>query len=297
MRLLLALLALTPARARALADADALLRQGEYADAVQALEELGVQRPDDPDVWSRLATARYRAGDHEGAARAFDAADRARGGTASDDAFNAGNAHWLAGRLEQALDRYDEALRRDPGHAGATANRQLLIDELRQRRQDAPEEPESGEDGEPADGSSDGDGAADAGASEDGEPGEPGGGPQGEAAPGEGPAPGAQPGEVDDDAEPGERDGSADAAEGPPPEGDGGAAGGASDQELEPEVSSDPVAPGELTDPGGDGGDGALAQDDGSGPLSEGQAERLLQGVEEGRPRVTLSGAGSDRPW
>ena len=33
------------------------------------------------------------------------------------------------------------------------------------------------------------------------------------------------------------------------------------------------------------------------GPMTEAQAERLLESVEEGRPRVSIPGGRSERPW
>ena len=51
----------------------------------------------------------------------------------------------------------------------------------------------------------------------------------------------------------------------------------------------------------GEGEGGAAGAAEGAapeeGPMTSGQAERLLEGVEEGRPCVRIPGGGSERPW
>src|SRR5690606_29601577 len=83
-------------------------------------------------------------------------ASRLRGGEA-DSLYNAGNAHYQAGRLEEALTRYDQALESDPDHARAAHNRELLVQELEMRRQQQPPPPppqqgQGGESQQPRDG-------------------------------------------------------------------------------------------------------------------------------------------------
>ena len=143
--LLLAVLAAPrPALAGPLADVDALYRAEDYAGAASAFEDLVVERPGDVGLWSRLAAARFRAGDYDGAARAYDFA--AGLGGRADDVFGAGNAHWLAGRLEEALRRYDAVLAAQPGHEAAAHNREILLAELEARRQQPP--PQDGQEGQ-----------------------------------------------------------------------------------------------------------------------------------------------------
>lgn len=73
----------------------------------------------------REALEAYRAGRHDEAARAWATLPGA------DAAYNRGNALARAGRLEEALEAYDEALRGQPGMADAVANRAVVEAALR----------------------------------------------------------------------------------------------------------------------------------------------------------------------
>lgn len=119
----------------------------------------------------RAGVDAYRAGEHAAAAAAW------RGLPGADAAYNLGNALARAGQYQEAVDAYDEALRRAPGMADAVANRQAVLDAMQQQpppsgqQQDPsassrqqgrapPEQPPSGqqdqdgrgEEGEPQDG-------------------------------------------------------------------------------------------------------------------------------------------------
>lgn len=113
----------------------------------------------------REALDAYRAGRFDEASQAW------RTLPGADAAYNRGNALARAGRLEEALQAYDEALRRQPGMGDAIANRAVVEAELRrqppsgdgQRRQrpqdgeqregagDAPGEETAGPSSEPPD--------------------------------------------------------------------------------------------------------------------------------------------------
>ncbi|MGY0634948.1 VWA domain-containing protein [Luteimonas sp. A478] len=77
----------------------------------------------------------YRRGEYEAAARIWAELPGV------DDAYNRGNALARAGRLEEALEAYDEALAREPGMEDALANRRVVEEAL----QDQP--PPSGDQG------------------------------------------------------------------------------------------------------------------------------------------------------
>ena len=98
--------------------AAAALAQGDHQRA------LGLaQRPD------QRGAASYRLGDYQAAAEAFGAAGGAEG------QYNRGNALALAGKLEEALAAYDEALKTQPGMEDAAYNKARVEELLRQRQQ------------------------------------------------------------------------------------------------------------------------------------------------------------------
>lgn len=293
------LLASSPAFAQdPLAEADRLYREGRYPQAVEKLVELTLESAEDPALFDRLGAARYRAGDFEGAARAWEQAAELRGGDA-DALYNSGNAHYRAGRLDRARERYDQALERAPDHPGAAANRQLVEQELMARRQPKPPPPpkpgegeKQGEGGqgdqqEPSAGQGQGD-------QEDGE--QEGEGPDGPPQQGEGePAPAGRPGPGEDGSDPNR-------GETRDPQADQGS-GGTSDLPPEDQGSEavDPSAVGEA-EPGAEGEDAAAAggggvEGGGEGPITAGQAERLLESVEEGSPRTVVQGRPEGKPW
>lgn len=82
----------------------------------------------------------YREGDYATAIDAW------RGLPGADAAYNLGNALARAGRYEQAVAAYDEALRREPGMDDARANREAVLQAM--QRQPPPSGPQSDPDGE-----------------------------------------------------------------------------------------------------------------------------------------------------
>lgn len=241
--LALALVPVDAAAADLRTEADRLFRDGQYQTAVDLLTELSLERPDDPDVYDRLGAARYRAGDFEGAARAYDRAAELADDPSSS-LFNSGNAHYRSGRLERAIERYERTLAEDPEHPGASQNREVVRREIELRRQQQtppPQpQPQPGE-GEPEEGED-----------SESEPAEP------------------QPGQPQDQGEPQPRD----ASEEPQP-------GEGEESETEPSQES----------PDGD----TMGED--AGPITEGQAHRLLDAIEEGNAAVSVRGDRGDKPW
>lgn len=288
-----------------LEDADALYRSGDYMGASEIFTEMTAREPGDVEAWQRLGAARYRMNDWDGAARAFDTATQLGGGVQA--AYNAGNAHYNAGRLLEAATRYQGVLEQGP-HPGAQSNLTRLLNELQKRAQIQPPPPpqqensdEPSED-EPSDGDSDESEGGDSDSGDEGEGGEPGDEQEGE-----------EPGEEGSGGEPGEGK----------PSGDSGSPG----EQGEPSDPSDANSEGERADDGqeledgdtngtadlteGDGSEGGEPTDgmaagggegsgegsEDSGPVTRTQAERLLDGVEEGRPRIRLPGERTDKPW
>ena len=305
--------------------ADQAYRAGRPERAVDLLDDLVAANPDDPDLLERLGAARYRAGDARGAAEAFERAAQASDNP--DASFNAGNAWWRAGVLERAKARYEEALGRDPSHEPAQRNLQALEQELAARRaappppppEEGPGEGDQGE-GSPSDpqageGQGQGD-EGDQGPPPDGSPsGQPqapqdgSGTEQGDAPPPQAGSPDA--GTPDPNAPQAESQGASDPQAGSPEDGgaptpsdgtrtergtddapaDLDALTGADGEGAEGDAAPEGGAPG--TAAGGDAPAGASASED----ASAAQASRILDGVEEGRPRVFVPGSSGELPW
>ena len=292
------LLALLPAAARAetVREGDALYRQGRYSEAVEVFTDLSLERPDDPDVMERLAAARYRAGDFEGAARAW---ERKRG--LRDDlnaAYNAANAWYRSGHLERALERYEEVLASEPEHGPTVQNRDMLMQELELRRlqQQQQQQQQQGDGGESEE-ESEGEQEQDDPQSQDGQQGQPGQDGQPQESDGQDQAGDAQQGEPQDPPDPsqdpsGKNQPSEDGEEAP--EGDG-----TREEEEAPtdEVSMDDLQP--EGDEGGDaGGEAAPGEPaEATDGMTAEQAGRVLDGVEEGKYRVYVPGDRGEHPW
>src|SRR5690606_21250613 len=112
----------------------------------------------------------YRAGRHDEAERIW------RQLPGADAAYNRGNALARAGRLEEALKAYDEALSRQPGMEDAVANRALGAAPLRRGPRRGPggprQQPEAGDgrEGDDRAGGAAPDAGQDAAGGEDGAP-------------------------------------------------------------------------------------------------------------------------------
>jgi Ca-activated chloride channel family protein len=269
-----------PAATRA--EADDLYRAGRFEDAEAMFRELIVENPDEADLWGRLGATRYRLGDAEGAARAFEEQDRLAGGDA-DAAFNAGNAHYAARRWGEALRLYERALVLDPSHDGAARNKQLLEQEIVAFRKRAPSPPPPSGESERQQGEGSG---SEGHVSADGEP------------------EGSKPSEKTADPRAAEAPSGAPPGEGGRPSPGLGAEGTGALQGQESDSAQGAAEPPSATALGALAGEhggsetapsGAAAE---PGALTAAQAQRLLEGIEEGRPRVVIPGDGSGgKPW
>jgi Ca-activated chloride channel family protein len=95
---------------------EALLQQGDASSAARVYA--------DP---RRKAYAKLKAGDYQGAAHDLDNLHD------SDADYNRGNALAHAGKLQDALDAYDAALKSDPNNQDAVHNRELVANALKQQ--------------------------------------------------------------------------------------------------------------------------------------------------------------------
>lgn len=285
----------TPASAAdPLAEADELYRAQKFPQAAEKLLELSLRHPGDPELLDRLAAARYRAGDFEGAARAWDQAAQAGDG---DALFNAGNAHYMAGRLEEAVERYDQVLSADPDNEAATRNKDLVSREIESRRAKKPPPPPKPDDGDRKDGEGgQGSQPQPQDGSSDGQP------EQGDQGQGDQPQP--QQGSPKDgepsDGQPKPGQGSPDGQPSQPQDPSSSGSQSSSGQEK---ADSEPVDPSRVGSDGQEEGspDGAPAQGgsqgQADGPMTQAQADRLLDSVDEGQPRTMVQGVAEGKPW
>jgi len=159
--------------------------EGRHAEAADLFE--------DPE-WR--AAALYRSGDYEGAVASL------HGRTDPDSLYNRGNALARSGRLEEAIESYDQVLEQNPDNEDAAYNRELvksLLEQQQQQQQESQSQQDqasqgsgdsdsrSGDDGKSSDGSDEGDASQDSkgsGSQDQGSQGEDSGG-EADASPGD----------------------------------------------------------------------------------------------------------------
>jgi len=126
--LLIPLAGLTPSKSYALEWDDLWKNKNQqaYEKLQQEQAAEAAQQFDQPD-WK--ASAQYRAGDYEEAAKNFAQSDSA------DGHYNRGNALAKASKLPEAIKAYDQALKLDPKLEDAKKNRALVEELIKQQQQ------------------------------------------------------------------------------------------------------------------------------------------------------------------
>lgn len=94
--------------------------KGEYESAYQALLKARELAPAEFNMDDFLAQAAYRAGKYQEAAEAYKRSTENKADTWSN--YNKGNAHFKNQELDQAIQSYKEALRKDPSNEVARHN-------------------------------------------------------------------------------------------------------------------------------------------------------------------------------
>jgi Ca-activated chloride channel family protein len=280
----LALLLLpVPARAQDLESALELIEADRHAEAAAQLEQMRVERPEDPQVLTALAEALARSGRHEQAAEAYEELARR-----SEDEllqtralYNAGHQRYQQGELDQAVGDWQQVLEREPEHPAARHNAEEVSREIqrRQAQSQARQEPQEGQDQQGGGGeqSQPSQGGSDSGEPSSPERGQDTGGAE------------DQQGEAGERGEPGEDE---------PEEASGGAAPEDSDGTRgERDLEGQEAQPGEGEPPDLLGEEGRGASPYGAEEMSEEEARKLLNGVEEGDPRVVVRGQSRTRDW
>ncbi len=221
-----------------------------------------VERPRDLDLAERVGQALFQEGDYnrayevlsQVAERAVDPAQKRRASS------NAGLSAYRAGRLQEAVERWEQVQSTDPEHPAAKSA-EAVRQEIARRLQEEPpqQDQEQDQEGEPQD--------------QEGEPQEQQGEPQeqqGEPQEQQGEPQEQQ--EPQEPQEPQENDGTREPQQGEPQQ--------PLDGELDP--SSQPAGEAQ------DSGEGEPTEVHRPGSVSEQEANRLFDGVEEGSPRVEI---------
>jgi len=257
---------------------DTHYRAGRYSQAAEEYGELVLTNPGSSTLWERLGAARYRAGDFEGAADAFAEWGRLAGPDANGAQFNRGNALYEAGRLEEALESYQAVLEQDPEHPGAKNNEALVAADLVARRaQQPPPPPEQQQQQQQQSGS-------------DSEPKEqpPSENPEGSSEFNQSPSEGKPNSEASSSADVDEKEGQA-AQQNQQSD---------SSDDKEKESSEGGFAEESEGQPEGEGTAQGAGEPLAEGEISAAEAERILDGVEEGSPRTRRPQTSEgERPW
>ncbi len=127
--LLVPLMGLTPSKSYAFGWDDLWKNKNQQAyEKLQQQQAAEAAEQFDQSDWK--ASAQYRAGNYEEAAKNFAQSDTA------DAHYNRGNALAKANKLPDAIKAYDQALKIDPSLEDAKKNRSLVEEQLKQQKQD-----------------------------------------------------------------------------------------------------------------------------------------------------------------
>lgn len=259
---------------------------GAYDQALQRFVDYQIERPEDPAVALNVGSVQYELRNFEAADEAFSKAAFSGDPSLRGQAlYNLGNSAYRQGRLEEAVGLYKAALEVDPDDEDAKFNLEFVRDEIRRRHEEAQkrqqEQQQQGDQQQQQDG-------------------------QGQQEPqqGEDQQPQQQPGEEQQGSDAADQDGDGLSdelerqAENPtdpanPDTDQDGLADGQEDENRNGRVDEGETDP-NRADSDGDGvSDGAeraaaeggqAAEAPAQGELSEEEAERFLQALEEGRP-------------
>ncbi len=104
-------------------------QRGKYKDAVNQFND---------ETWK--ASSLYKSGDYEGALNAY------QNVPGPNSAYNQGNALAKLGKLEEAIQKYDQALREAPDFEDARTNKKIIEDLLKQQQQQNQNEQQQNQD-------------------------------------------------------------------------------------------------------------------------------------------------------
>ena len=111
---------------------------GEFEEALEGFLDLQVERPDDAAVQMNVGSTQFRLGDFDSAALSFATVAATGDASVKSEAFyNLGNTSYRRGQLEEAIQYYESSLDHDPEDSDAKFNLEFVRDEMRRRQEEA----------------------------------------------------------------------------------------------------------------------------------------------------------------
>lgn len=116
-----------------------LYAQGKYDEALNAFVDGQIEHPEDAQLKYNIASSKYMMKNYEEALNGYlDVAATARDARLEEKAFfNAGNALYRQGKLEEAVEYYKKALELDPADKDAQQNIEFVREEIKRRMNEA----------------------------------------------------------------------------------------------------------------------------------------------------------------
>jgi len=120
---------------------EAAYRKGDFDEAVKHYQNAEVEDPGNPAIQYDLASAYYKLGKYEEAAKLFDALRSSKDKEISASArYNLGNSAFRENKLEEAIKDYEEALRQKPTDEDSKHNlevaKRVMQEKQKQERQE-----------------------------------------------------------------------------------------------------------------------------------------------------------------
>ncbi len=111
-------------------------REGRYDAALERFMDVQVERPEDPELRLNIGSVHYQRKDYEAAKAAYArAADTADPTIRSEALYNLGNTAYREGKLNDAIDFYMGALEENPDDEDAKFNLEFVREEIKRRQE------------------------------------------------------------------------------------------------------------------------------------------------------------------
>ena len=117
---------------------------GQYEQALAGLIDRQIERPEDPDLQLGVGSAQYQLQDFEAAEQSYTRAALSPDPIRRFEAlYNLGNTAYRQGRLLEAIDGYVRALDLNPDDEDAKFNLEFVREEVRRRQEEAQQRPQN----------------------------------------------------------------------------------------------------------------------------------------------------------